>query len=179
MRILVVYYSRTGITRDLALAIAAALGADVEEIVEPTSRGGLTGFLRSGLESILERTAAVRPSTREARDYDLVIVGTPVWALNVSSPVRAYLTARRGKLPRVAFFCTMGGSGGERAFHTMETLAGAHPVARLALAEGARWRAGQRALRDFLAAVKVAGAAPPAEVQKGHGREASAGHVLS
>jgi flavodoxin len=160
MRILVVYYSRSGTTRDLASAIARTLGADVEALVDDTPRSGRLGYLRCGLDSLLERDAPIRPATKDPRDYDLVVVGTPVWAANVSSPVRAYLHAMRGRLTRVAFFCTMGGSGDARVFRKMEALCGASVVARLAQRERALWKPAEAAILSFAAAVKAA--APPA-----------------
>lgn len=150
MRTLVVYYSRTGTTRDVAGAIARAMNADLEEIVDTRGRGGLLGFLRSAVQSSLERSTPIQSSKRDPHDYDLVIVGTPVWAANVSSPVRAYLSAKRGRLPLVAFFCTMGGRGGRRALAKLGALTGASPVARLLLREGVSWREGQRSIAAFV-----------------------------
>jgi hypothetical protein len=58
----------------------------------------------------------------------LVVIGTPVWARNVSGPVRTYLAQNKSKFKTVAFFCTYGGSGSEKALNTMEKLCG-RPVA--------------------------------------------------
>ena len=166
MRTLVVYYSRSGTTRELAKAIAQALGADVEEIADPTPRAGVLGFMVSGFQSVTKREAPIRPRVKDPRDYDLVVLGTPVWASNMSSPMRAYLGAARGRLPRVAFFCTMGGRGDERAFLEMEKLAGARPVAVLALRERAGWKEGQRAIRDFAAAAAAAAGREPTDGER-------------
>ena len=59
MRTLVVYYSLSGMTRELAKAIAKELGADIEEIVDPTPRSGVLGYVRCGYESSFEREAAI------------------------------------------------------------------------------------------------------------------------
>ena len=60
--------------------------------------------------------------------YDLIVIGTPVWAWSLSSPVRAYLLANKSKLPAVAFFCTLGGAGSDRAFGQMQELTGKPPA---------------------------------------------------
>jgi flavodoxin len=173
MRTLVVYYSRTGTTRAVALAIAQALGADVEEIVDRTPRSGIVGYLRSGLESSLARSTPIQRGARDPRDYDLVVVGTPVWVANVCSPVRAYLTGRQGLAGKVAFFCTMGGRGNHRAFRSMEAACGAPPLARLALRERVGWREGQEAIADFVAAATAAvAAAQPRPAGANHGKAA-------
>jgi flavodoxin len=174
MRTLVVYYSRTGTTRELATAIAQALGADVEEIVDPTPRAGLLGYLASGFDSVTQREAPIRPRARDPRDYDLVVVGTPVWAGNMSSPVRAYLAAARGRLPAAAFFCTMGGRGSERAFLEMEKLSGARPAAVLAMREGARWTPTQKAIRDFAAHATAGADRARPRVERSDGAPAAA-----
>jgi multimeric flavodoxin WrbA len=74
-------------------------------------------------------------------EYDLVIVGTPVWNAFVSAPVRTFLHANRDRIRHVAFFCTQGGRGSARAFRQMETVCGQNPVATLVVGSGAVRRA--------------------------------------
>jgi hypothetical protein len=134
MKTLIVYHSRTGNTRRVAQALARRLHADVDEIRIVQPMGGAIGYAMCALESMAGLAPALRPSHRDPSRYDLVVVGTPVWFWNVSSPVRSWLEANPPR-HRVAFFCTMGGSGGRRAFATMADLAGREPVATLALPE--------------------------------------------
>lgn len=124
---LVVYYSRTGITRRVAESLAALLGADVEEICEPRSRIGFLALLRSAGEALLKRKAAITPPQKDPGLYDLVVVGTPVWAWSVASPVRNYLAAQRARLPQVAFFCTLGNTGADPVFAQLRNLTGKCP----------------------------------------------------
>lgn len=135
MKTLVVYYSRDGSTRRVAEELKAQLGADIEEITEPKGRGGPLGWMRSGKEGSSGAVVQINPPKADPSTYDLVAVGTPIWAWNVSSPVRSYLTAMRGKLPRVAFFCTMDSKPGE-TFKVMEGLAGKAPVATAEVTSG-------------------------------------------
>ena len=128
MKILVVYYSNTGYTRTLAEQIAQASGADLEPIKESGNRRGVTGYLRSVLQGALHLDVAVRPPVHNPADYDLVVIGTPIWGWNMSSPVRAYIQKNRGHFPRVALFCTFGGSGKGKVLDDMEQLCG-KPVA--------------------------------------------------
>ena len=128
-RILVVYYSRTGRTRAVGEGLAQALGCEMEEIVEPRGRTGIFGSLRSAVEAWRERPSAIAAPKRDPSSYDLVVIGTPVWAWAVSSPVRAYLTAMKPRLPDVAFFCSLGATGSTRAFDQMRNLVGKAPRA--------------------------------------------------
>lgn len=130
-RILVVYYSRSGHTQQLAQRIAEAVGADVDAIAEHTDRSGPLGYVRSLYEALRERTPDITSSAHDPAAYSLVIVGTPIWAASPSSPVRSYLQRSHDALRSVAFFCTCGGSGGERAFAQMSRVCGQQPTTTL------------------------------------------------
>ncbi len=134
-RILVVYYSRSGHTKQIAQQIAQTLGADIEAIVDPTDRSGLLGYLRSGYQAYRERTVEIGPAVHDPSAYDLVVIGTPIWNMAVSPPVRSYVSRELGRLPAVAFFCTCGGRGGERAFAQMARVCGKGPAATLIVRE--------------------------------------------
>lgn len=105
----------------MAVALAASLQADLEEITEPRGRQGIFGYLRSAREAIKRIPVRITP-TRDPALYDLVVIGTPVWAASLSSPVRAYLIANRDRLGDMAFFCTMGGRGSANVFAQMQKL---------------------------------------------------------
>jgi flavodoxin len=132
MRSLVAFYSRTGNTRIVAEALAAALGADIEAIVSETQGKG-TGQLV--LRTVLKTRARIGATKKDVSLYDLVVVGTPVWARNVSGPVRTYLDQNKRKFHSVAFFCTYGGSGSEKALKTMEKLCGRPAAGKLDVLE--------------------------------------------
>lgn len=145
---LIVYHSRSGHTRRVAQALATRLAADLDEIriVQPLE--GWPGYLMCAIESLAALTPALRPGRRNLADYDRVVIGTPVWFWNVSSPVRSWLERHPMEQP-VAFFCTMGGSGAGRAFATMAGLAGRPPIATLALTEAQVAAMTDEALDDF------------------------------
>ncbi len=134
-KILVVFYSRSGTTRSIAKALSEALKCDLEEITEPEPRTGLLGYIRSLLEATGKRPSTILPKKHEVSSYDLVVIGTPVWAWSLSSPVRAYLMATASQLPKVAFFCTLGGSGSENAFAQMTAIVGKAPRAVCAITQ--------------------------------------------
>jgi menaquinone-dependent protoporphyrinogen IX oxidase len=135
-KILVIFYSRSGTTRQIAQALSAALGGSIEEITEDRSRDGFLGYCRSVVEARRKRPADIRPAKNDPKSFDLVVIGTPVWAWSVSSPVRAYLTANKDRLPVVAFFSTLGGAGSETAFAQMQDIVGKSPRAICAITAG-------------------------------------------
>jgi flavodoxin len=128
---LVVYYSLTGNTRQIAEAIAAALDADIEVIEDTFNRDTGLGRPRSALEGLLGLRSSITPPKHDLSEYDLVVVGTPIWSARQSSPVRAYLSQHRASLERVAFFCTQGGLGGKWALQNMAKVCGQRPIARM------------------------------------------------
>ncbi|MBI4726720.1 hypothetical protein HY768_05790 [candidate division TA06 bacterium] len=133
MRILIAFYSRTGFTKKACLELAQKLGADTEEIVDTTSRKGAIGWLYAGRDAIRKISTTIGPLQKDPAAYDLVVLGTPVWAWTLTPAIRAYLEQNKGKIKQAAFLCTMGGSGDDGAFRGMEKLLGQKPLATLAL----------------------------------------------
>ncbi|KAA3642914.1 MAG: hypothetical protein DWQ07_20545 [Chloroflexi bacterium] len=132
---LVVYYSLTGNTRQIAEAIAAAHDADLEAIEDSFNRDTSLGRPRSAIEGLLGLRSGIVPPKHDVSEYDLVVVGTPVWAARLSSPVRAFLSEQRAALKCVAFFCTQGGIGGKWTIQNMVKICGQQPVARMVISE--------------------------------------------
>lgn len=153
MKTLIVFYSRTGCMRTAAQALAAQLGADTEELKETADRSGPMGYLLAGRDAMQKRPAVLLPTTRQSADYDLVIVGTPVWAFTMCPAIRTWLSREAAQVRRAAFFCTQGGRGAERAMRDMEQLVGRPPVAQLVLRDkDIRAHACAEALATFAAA---------------------------
>jgi flavodoxin len=123
MKILVTYYSRTGTTKAVGEAIAKELGADCEEIVDLKRRTGLRPirFLIAGYDAFMRRLTDISVK-RNPQDYELIIIGTPIWAGKMTPAVRMYLTSQRLDGKKVCFFCTGGGPGVEKTFEEARRL---------------------------------------------------------
>jgi len=109
MKALVVYYSRTGNTKFVAEEIAAELGADVEEIVDLKNREGRMGYISAGREAMSNKQTKIAETKRNPADYDLIVIGTPVWAWSPSSAIRTYVGKHDLSGKNVALFLTFDG----------------------------------------------------------------------
>lgn len=143
--VLVVCFSRSGTTQRLADAIAAQLPADCETLREREGaqwRSGARGYARSLIDIIARRSANLRPTMHDPAQYDIVIVGTPVWASRASTPVSTWLAQHRRQFRHLALFCSRGSRGSDKAFEQMGASAGVSPLATCAVT-GADLRAGR------------------------------------
>ena len=120
MKSLVVYYSRTSITKKLAEDIASKTNSDIEEIKSKVNYSGKTGYARGGKDAITEKIVELENLKYNPEDYDIVYLGAPVWASKAANPLISYLKQNEGKFKNVRFFMTAGSSGFESAFKQLE-----------------------------------------------------------
>ena len=141
MKFLIVYYSRTGTTKKVAEQIAHRLGAKSEEIIDLKKRKGPIGYIVAGKDATQKKHTKLGPYNKNPKDYDVIIIGTPIWAWTITPAVRTYLHDHKNVLKNksLAFFCTMGGSGDKNAFEEMQKLSGVKPKATLALLSRDVW----------------------------------------
>jgi flavodoxin len=132
VRPLVIFYSRTGITGAVASKIAALLDADIERIISRTPYGGGWGFAAGIFHSLADERAAIEESKFAPANYDIAVVGGPVWAGGIACPVRSHLREYRPHFKNTAYFVTQGGSSPGRSLKQMETMGG-RPIATLSV----------------------------------------------
>lgn len=134
-KILVVCYSQSGHTKNLGQRISSAAGADLEIIQDRTVRKGASGYLKSAVEAALHLQPQIKTVKYEPGDYDLVVIGTPIWFSNMASPVRSYISQHCKHVKQVAFFCTYSGSGQLSVLNSLSKLIDKPAVATLALSD--------------------------------------------
>lgn len=134
MKILVVYYSRTGLTKKIATLISTKLRADLDEIIDKKDRSGPKGYMVAGKDAMQEELTSIT-YTHDPKEYDFIIIGGPVWAWNVSPAIRTYLdkNADALKIKKIAFFATQSSDGAEKKFKSMETVLGKESLATLTI----------------------------------------------
>ena len=129
---LVVYFSGSGHTRDLAEEIANKTGADIFEITpaEPYTDDDLNWNVdnsRVNREHEDESLQNVELTTTEVPDwdsYDTVFFGYPIWWGNAAWPVNGFVTANDFSGKTVIPFCSSFSSGIGNSAKNLEQLAG-------------------------------------------------------
>ena len=126
MKAIVVYYSLEGNTAYAAEKIAAALGADTLRLQPKKAYpdSGFRKFFWGGKSAVMAETPALEPYEFCAEDYDLVVLGFPVWAGNVTPPIRTFVSENSLRACGVAAFACESGAGAEKALHKLVDCAG-------------------------------------------------------
>jgi flavodoxin len=122
MKTLVVYYSRTGKTRFVAEKVASELKAEIEEVVDLKSRSGRFGFLKAGYDATRGNETEIGETQKSPSDFDLIVIGTPVWNSRPASAISTYLKRTNLAGKKVAIFCTNEGMGEEKAVERTKAL---------------------------------------------------------
>lgn len=133
MKTLIVFYSNTGNTSKLAKVLASKLKSDTLEIKDRRNRKGLIGFLRAGFDAITSNVTIIEDFTQDFTKYDLVLIGTPVWAGRITPAIRTFLIGNSEVLPEIAFFTTHAGGGTSKTLVQLEKLASKEPLACLSI----------------------------------------------
>jgi len=136
MKVLVVYYSRTGNTRFVAEKIAGKLKADIEEVIDRKNRGGMIGWLRAGRDATRGKETEIEPTKYSPLNYDLIILGAPVWNKRIPPAMRTYLNKNDLSKKKIAFFNANDSDEVKNTFSVMRELAkNQNPVAQLVVSK--------------------------------------------
>ena len=132
-KILVTYFSRSGNCRRVAEEIARQLNCDLQGVHSLTDYPlGFWGFQKALIDTAINRNISIQVGKKDLRDYDLVIVGSPIWFGRVAQPIKIFLEKYKDSFKNIAFFCTQDGSAGsDKLFKQMGNLSGKKPVVTL------------------------------------------------
>ena len=106
---LLVFYSRSGYTRRTMQELSKSFDCDIEEIIDLKNRKGLWGYIISGKDAVTKKESDIKESKYNPSDYDLIVIGTPVWASTMASGVRTYINKNKSKFKNTAVLVTSGG----------------------------------------------------------------------
>lgn len=107
VKTLVVFYSHDESTRAIAETIASETGADLLELV-PIEKGSgkKVKYIWEGETVTMDLKPDLKPFSRDPNDYDLIFLGTPVWAMSYAPPFRSFFDSVKFHNKNIALFCT-------------------------------------------------------------------------
>lgn len=118
MKTAVVYYSQSGNVRYVAEQIAEALQADLIPVTPSKAypAKGFGKFLHGGRSALMGEAPALDFYSFDPTQYDLIVLGTPIWAGQFTPPLRTVIRthgeAMREK--KLAAFASSGGGTTEK-----------------------------------------------------------------
>ncbi len=116
-KVLVAYFSASGVTAKLAKRLAESVGADVGEIVpeKPYTSADLDWTNKKSRSSVEMNDPSARPeiadSALDMAAYDTVFVGFPIWWGVAPRIIDTFLESYDFSGKKIVPFCTSGGSG--------------------------------------------------------------------
>ncbi len=116
-KILVAYFSASGVTKKAAENLAQAAGADLYEIrpAVPYTRADLDWMDKKSRSSVEMNDKSSRPaiadSDAEISRYDTIFLGFPIWWYVAPAIVNSFLESYDFSGKRIILFATSGGSG--------------------------------------------------------------------
>ena len=111
--------------------MAKELGADLIELipVKAYPDKGAMQFIWGGSAVTFKKKPELEPYTFNASDYDLVIIGTPVWASNFTPPLRTFFENNDLTGKKIAVIATSAGGDSAKCVEAVKAAAGADSLA--------------------------------------------------
>jgi len=114
MSVCIVYHSETGNTKKIAEAVAKAAGAVLIPVRDTANYSRIGRYLIGARKAWAGEKSEIEPSKIDVSAYDLVVVGSPVWAWSPTPAANAAVAALTGcEGKRGMVFATCGGKPGD------------------------------------------------------------------
>ncbi|WP_440951338.1 flavodoxin family protein [Methanosphaerula subterraneus] len=111
MKPITIFHSYSGVTRGVADKVKAACGGDLIEVKPKEKYSSLSAYSLGCFRALREEGEPIDPEVIDVSAYDLLVIGTPVWAWKATPPVNAAIAALSGcEGKRAVLFATCGAS---------------------------------------------------------------------
>ena len=130
MKTAIIFYSYEGSSLVTADLIKEAINADSFRIrtVDKKKRKGFFKYLWGGRQVVFNIKPALKPLPVDINAYDLIILGTPLWAGSPAPALVSFLHNTKITGKKIALFCSYAGSSGE-VFAKLKALLGGNTFA--------------------------------------------------
>lgn len=135
MKTLVAYFTRTGNTKVAAKELAKKLDCDIEEIVDNKKRTGVIGSTGAYISPINKKTT-IKKIKADLEEYDMVILGTPIWWYTISPATREFVKKYKGKIDKFSLLYTCDKDIKVNAEKELKELFGKAPVLTMGIESG-------------------------------------------
>ena len=95
---LVVYFSRLGYTKKIAMEEAERTGAELYEIQATEKTDGTAGFWWCGRFGMHRWAMPIEELSADLLSYEHITICSPIWVNALSSPIRAFCQSAKGKI---------------------------------------------------------------------------------
>ena len=114
MKILCIYHSETGNTHSVMEEISRATGADLIRVTDRAGYGKATMYLFGAPRARKGEIAAIDPDAIDLSGYEIIILGSPVWAFRPTPAANAMIQALKNSSGKKAVLvCTSRSTSGE------------------------------------------------------------------
>jgi flavodoxin len=129
----VIYYSYEGSTRLIGESIAGAIEADLLPLIpkKEITRQGFSKYFWGGSQVMMKRKPELMPFEVNPLEYDLILIGTPVWAWTFSPPVATLLKTIDFSGKKIALFSCHGGQNGKTFLNLKNHLADSQVIGEI------------------------------------------------
>jgi len=111
MKSCIIYHSYSGVTRGVAEEINAACGGDLIEVKPKDNYSTLTAYSVGCFRARKEACDPITPECIDVSAYDLIVIGTPVWAWKATPVINGAIAALKGcEGKKAVIFATCGSS---------------------------------------------------------------------
>ena len=113
MKALVLYYSKDGGNTELiAKKVAEGIGADIERVETVLEYDSATIDAQAQKEIDEKTLVPIKQLTKNIKDYDVIVIGTPTWWYSMAPAIRTLLSSTDFFAKIVVLFQTHAGSPG-------------------------------------------------------------------
>lgn len=120
MKTAIVYYSLEGNCDYVAKKLEDALSGPVDvirlETVKPYPSKGFKKYTIGGMAAVKKDKPKIMPLNFDANAYDLIVLGTPVWASTFAPPLRTFFMNNYIHEKQIALFATSKGGDAIKTF---------------------------------------------------------------
>ena len=125
-KVLVAYFSASGVTRRVAEKIATAINSDIFEIepVEKYTKADLNWMNKNSRSSVEMNNKEFRPpvlnKVENVDQYDTIVIGFPVWWYTAPTIINTFIEENNLSGKNAYVFVTSGSTGYEGSFNDLK-----------------------------------------------------------